>query len=111
MKLGSRDMMAHLAAQGKAGFKVDGEMSFTTVSGLWEQSQRMFVTRAEQGLEIDLGDVHRFDSAGLALLVAWSRWASRHSVPIKFIDMPNKLSAVVRANHLEGLFGIDTHDE
>jgi phospholipid transport system transporter-binding protein len=98
--------MVHLTAQGKDGFKVDGEMSFTTVPGLWKQSQRMFVTRAEQGLNIDLGSVHRFDSAGLALLVAWSRWARRHSVPIRFIDMPKKLSAVVRANHLEALFGL-----
>jgi phospholipid transport system transporter-binding protein len=83
-------------------------MSFSTVPGLWEQSQRAFVTQAGQGVEIDLGGVQVFDSAGLALLVAWVRWARRHAVPIRFIDMPKRLSAVVLANHLEGLFGLDT---
>lgn len=83
-------------------------MSFATVPSLWEQSQRRFVTQAGQGLELDLGGVQLFDSAGLALLVAWIRWARRHSVPIRFIDMPTKLKAVVSASHLENLFGLSS---
>ncbi len=96
----------HLYAAGEGRFRVSGEMSFTSVPGLWEQSRHTLEAAKTDTLEIDLAAVEAFDSAGLALLVAWIRWAHQRSKIIQFAHMPAKLSELARANRLERLFDL-----
>lgn len=98
----------HLYAAGEGRFRVSGEMSFTSVPGLWEQSRRTLEAAKTDSLEIDLAGVEAFDSAGLALLVAWIRWAHQCSKIIQFVHMPAKLGKLARANRLDRLFDLDS---
>lgn len=99
---------SYLEAAGEGRFGVSGEMSFTSVSGLWEQSQRTLMVAKTDNLEIDLAGVEGFDSAGLALLVAWIRWAHQRSKIIQFTHLPAKLDELARANRLDRLFDLDS---
>ncbi len=83
-------------------FTVEGELSFASACGLWEQSRRLFADVAGP-IDIDLGAAGRADSAGLALLVAWTRWANEHNRPIRFVNAPTQIMRLAEVNKLTRL--------
>ena len=81
-----------------------GELSFETVPEILGQTPRLFSASAEGGpIEVDLRDVSRSDSAGLALLIEWHRLACRQRRPIRFHNVPGQILAFARVSHLENL--------
>ncbi len=98
----------HLDDEGEGRYRIRGDMSFNTVPYLWQQSKRVFAGTGQNGLQINLGDVQAFDSAGLALLVAWKRWAQRHTQSFTLTQVPPKLIELAKANNLASLFGVDS---
>ncbi len=81
-----------------------GELSFETVPGILAQTPRLFSASGEgKAIEIDLQDVSRSDSAGLALLIEWHRLACRLQRPIRFHNVPGQILAFARVSHLEDL--------
>ena len=89
-------------------YRVRGDMSFETVSGLWEQSQRLFANAGRNGLQIDLGDVQVLDSSGIALLIAWKQYAQNHAQPFTLTHVPLKLVKLVKVNNLAKLFDLNS---
>lgn len=74
-------------------------MTFESVAELWRQSGDMFSDHTV--LQIDLAEVTRTDSAGLALLVEWLRAASRQGGRIEFLNLPPQMLALAEAANLE----------
>ncbi len=74
-------------------------MTFEFVTDLWRQSAEMFVDQTV--LQIDLAQVTRTDSAGLALLVEWLREASRRGGRVEFLNPPAQLLALAGAANFE----------
>ncbi len=97
---------AKLEARGEDRFAVAGDLSFATVPALWEQSRQPFATAADI-LAVDLASAGRADSAGLALLVAWTRWARESAKSIRFINMPAQIMQLVEVNKLEDLLPLE----
>ncbi|HHB13406.1 MAG TPA: STAS domain-containing protein [Chromatiales bacterium] len=95
-----------LVREGKSRFRVDGDLTFETVPLLWREAAPAFAAIAGEGLTVDLGSVGRVDSAGLALLVAWVRWAHQRGVRIRFARTPRALVALARAAGLCRLLGL-----
>jgi anti-anti-sigma factor len=100
--------VAQLETEGQGRYRIHGDMSFDTVPDLWEQSERVFADPSEDELFIDLSDVGHFDSAGLALLVAWKRRAQRRTQSFTLTQVPSKLIELAKANHLVALFGLQS---
>jgi phospholipid transport system transporter-binding protein len=94
--------------QAAGRYLVRGDMSFDTVSDLWQRSQLIFANAGHKALQIDLGGVQTFDSAGLALLVAWKRYAQSRTQSFTLIRVPHKLLEMAKANNLAALLGLDT---
>ncbi len=92
-----------LVDRGGGVFQVHSELSFSTVPELWRQSQGLFSRPDLPRIELDLSQVRFADSAGLALLVAWVRWARTHGKEIHFTQVPQALSALVEAAGLKAL--------
>jgi phospholipid transport system transporter-binding protein len=86
--------------------QVSGELTFSTVTALLEQSQPL-LNAAQGWLVMELADVSRVDSAGLALLVQWMRMAREHSVDILFRHVPEQLLAIARASDLENILPLE----
>lgn len=97
---------ARIEERGEGSFAVTGEMSFATVPGLWAQSRDAFAD-GKGALEIDLSAVERADSAGLALLVAWTREARREDKAVRYIDPPEQLLALAEASKLNSLLNLE----
>lgn len=71
---------------------VSGNLDFSTVTKLWDASS-VLLSQASS-LKFDLSKVSFVNSAGLALLLEWQRYARKHNKPISFSNMPLQLSSI-----------------
>ncbi|MFA7387206.1 MAG: STAS domain-containing protein [Thiohalobacteraceae bacterium] len=78
---------------------LSGELSFDTVVRLRAQAEPL-LDRADD-IRIDLQDIARSDSAGLALLVEWMRSAGRRGKAIEFLNIPQQMLAIARVSSLD----------
>ncbi len=85
-------------------FHVGGELTFATVKDILEPAQILFDSASE--LDIDLTDVIRSDSAGLALLINWIRTAKIDNKKIVFHNIPAQMLAIANASGLDELLPI-----
>jgi phospholipid transport system transporter-binding protein len=98
---------AGVHSSGEPGvLQVSGELSFATVNRLLEQSQPLFQT-AQGWLVMELAEVERVDSAGLALLIQWMRMARERSVDILFRHVPQQLLAIAHASDLDSILPLE----
>jgi phospholipid transport system transporter-binding protein len=88
-----------LRAEGPGRLALSGPLVFATASQLLDVSRGMFA--GSPAISIDLGEVTRVDSAGLALLLEWLRWGSAEGRTIRFKALPEKLLAIARLSGVE----------
>jgi phospholipid transport system transporter-binding protein len=86
--------------------RVSGELSYTTVSDVLLQANDIFAPVAE--LKIDLADVTRSDSAGLALMIDWMRTANTLNKKIAFYNIPAQMLAIASASGMDDLLPLQT---
>jgi phospholipid transport system transporter-binding protein len=79
--------------------RVSGALTFDTVPGLYHGSTGWFAGHGE--LVIDLAEVTRADSAGLALLIEWLRRARTAGCRLRFTGIPAQVQTLVRVNGLQ----------
>lgn len=87
-------------------FQVSGELGFNTVNAVLAESKGILFSSKGVQLELDLAEVSRADSAGLALLIEWMRMAQANSCEIKFHHLPAQLLEIARAGELEALLPV-----
>lgn len=79
--------------------RVEGALTFTTVTALLEKSRPLF-ERAGESLVVDLEGVERADSAGLAMLIEWMRLARTCGCTIAFAHLPTQMNDIALASDL-----------
>jgi phospholipid transport system transporter-binding protein len=79
---------------------VAGELTFETVPALYQDSLGWFAGTGE--LVIDLAQVTRADSAGLALLIEWLRVADKAGCRARLANIPQQVQTLIRINGLHG---------
>ena len=94
-----------LSADNNGVISVSGELTFKTANQILLEAPILFEELSH--LEIDLADVTRSDSAGLALLVDWMRYAQRGNKEIVFHHMPKQLLAIANASGLDELLPVN----
>lgn len=78
---------------------VAGALTFETVPGLYQNSARWFEGAGD--LILDLAQVERADSAGLALLIEWLRRAQAANRTLRFANIPAQVQTLIRINGLQ----------
>ena len=76
-----------------------GALTFDTVPGLYKSSDSWFADGGE--IVIDLAQVTRADSAGLALMIEWLRRARVSSGKLHFANIPAQMQTLIRVNGLQ----------
>ncbi|MDT8371606.1 MAG: STAS domain-containing protein [Gammaproteobacteria bacterium] len=94
-----------LSTDDNGAINVSGELTFNTVSQIVTVASGLFEKLSN--LEIDLVNVTRSDSAGLALLVDWVRYAKNTNKNIVFHHMPEQLLALAYASGLDELLPVN----
>ncbi len=92
---------ASITDNGQGRLAIHGDLSFTSVPAVLAQWQSLDGGRS--GLDIDLGDVQRSDSAGLALLVECLREAQQTGKNIRFFNIPAQMLDMARVSGLDEL--------
>lgn len=82
--------------------RVSGELDAKTVPQLLSDSVGLFKQAGEQ-VNIDLADVSRADSSGLALLIDWMRTARQNQQQLTFRRLPTQLLEMARVSGIEDL--------
>jgi len=83
-----------LQAAGDGRYLLQGDLGFPTVAAVLRHSEREFA--GLQRVEVDLSQLTDADSAGLALLIEWTREARAAGREIVFRGMPARLEAIAR---------------
>ena len=95
---------ARLVDEGDGKFRVVGEMSFETSPDLLETSEKLFAPHSL--IRVDLSDVTRADSAGLALMIEWITWANRTVREIRFDQIPDMIMNIARISEIEDMLKV-----
>ena len=90
-----------LTTTGPGVFAVTGPVTFTTAGVLLEAGRARFA--GQSVVAVNLKDVSRVDSAGLALLLEWLREARTDRRTMTFTALPDKLLAIARLSGVDGL--------
>lgn len=85
-------------------FELKGPLTFATVPQLIERGAAWREAGLSEEITIDLGQVSRADSAGLALMVEWQRLARENQHTLRFVNIPEQLRRLIRVSALENLF-------
>jgi len=96
---------AELKQVDEGRYRLTGQLTFDTVPAVLDDSEDLF-ENSVSSLEMDLQDVDRADSAGLALLMEWTRLARARSIDIRFVNIPEQMAAVARLTHLDSILAI-----
>lgn len=81
-------------------FCVEGVLNFHTVAALRDCGNDI-IAQQSQDITFDLKLVTRSDSAGLALLAAWVRYANQQSKSLRFMNIPNQMLDVAKLSNLD----------
>ena len=84
--------------------EIRGPLTFATVPYLFGQSAAWRKAHDSATVTIDLSQVSKADSAGLALMVEWQRLARDGQQPLRFVHIPEQLRRLIRVSGLEKLF-------
>lgn len=90
-----------LTETGEGAFALSGAMGFKTADQILRDSERLFEEHTR--IEVDLAGVTQTDSAGLALLLEWITWANHTVREIRFLNTPDKITAIARTTEVDGL--------
>lgn len=81
-----------------------GQLTFDTVKTLWEESQP--VLEKLSSIEVDLMNVTRGDSAGLALLIEWYYYAKQQGKSIIFKNLPTQLFNMAKISGVDQILSL-----
>jgi phospholipid transport system transporter-binding protein len=95
---------AKLIKQTNGDIAVSGDLSFDTANSILVEARTLLEQSPE--LVMDLANVTRSDSAGLALLIEWTRFAKNKSKTIVFKNLPSQMLALASASGLDQLLPI-----
>lgn len=86
---------------GDGRFELSGEMSFQTANEILKSSARIF--EGYDSLELDMTNVGKADSAGLALLIEWRARSRQRAAKIQYIGVPASLLAIATTCEVDDL--------
>jgi phospholipid transport system transporter-binding protein len=86
-----------------------GDLTFATVRALSQQGDAV-LKAGNPPARIDLRDVRRVDSSGLALLLEWQSRARAAGGSIAIVNAPNDLARLARLCEAEGLLQMSNQE-
>ncbi|TAL47083.1 MAG: STAS domain-containing protein [Methylovulum sp.] len=85
--------------EGAGCFSVGGDLTFLTI-GKDTVKSLAFLSSAKE-ITVDLSGVSNTDSAGLALMIEWIRYARGKRTPLRFKKIPKQLLNLAKLSGLD----------
>ena len=90
---------AQIKSLGEGRMQLSGVLDLDSVPELLSAIEAL--TYDASAVAVDLREVERADSAGVALLVAWMRSARQAQRDIRFLNMPSQMLNIARVSGLD----------
>ena len=87
-----------IIAISNANYQIKGELSFHTINKLTLKALKFHKNTA--AISIDLQKISKIDSAGLALLIEWIKFAQAQQTELQFTNIPSQLTALANLSYL-----------
>jgi phospholipid transport system transporter-binding protein len=87
------------------GWALAGELSFASVPGLLDKSQRELDFSTD--LHLNLSGIEHADSAGLALLLEWLDLSRKAGGTLSLSQLPEALLDIARVSNVETLLPLE----
>ncbi|BCG63077.1 MAG: phospholipid transport system transporter-binding protein [Methyloprofundus sp.] len=87
-----------IIAISNANYQIKGELSFHTINKLTLKALKLHKNTA--AISIDLQKISKIDSAGLALLIEWIKFAGAQQTELQFTNIPSQLTALANLSYL-----------
>ena len=84
--------------------QVSGELSFSSVLAIRDAGIH-YINQVTEPV-FNCNKVTKADSAGVALLIDWWRYATLAKKEICFIHLPNRMIALIKVGNLEDILGV-----
>jgi phospholipid transport system transporter-binding protein len=84
-------------------FVIAGELNFTTVVALWDASLPLLKDAPQ--LNFDFTSVRNCNSAGIALMLEWVKYAKQHHKTIRFNNLPKQLKSIINVAGITAILG------
>lgn len=78
---------------------IQGSLNFSTVSDLYQKSLP-YLSKLNS-ITVDFTDVKTSNSAGLALMIEWIKYANHQQKKIKFLHVSEELLAIAKVTALD----------
>lgn len=92
---------AQIKSLGEGRMQLSGVLDLDSVSALLSAIEAL--TYDVPAVAVDLRDVERADSAGVAVLIAWMRSARQAQRDIRFLNMPSQMLNIARVSGLDAI--------
>jgi phospholipid transport system transporter-binding protein len=79
---------------------VSSALTFETARRVCEAGVECFVRDGSPTIAVDCSAVPNADSAGLAVLIEWRRWAHQRGRHLQFINLPGQISAIAHLSEV-----------
>lgn len=101
MRARAQARSGRLEPDGAGRYRLCGALRLETAAGVLALGEAAFAGQA--AVEVDLTGVADADSAGLAVLIEWTRQARQQRRKIAFSGMPPRLAGMARISGVAGL--------
>lgn len=98
--------VAHIVAD-NGRLVVSGQLNFATAKKLWNASLPLLAMHNE--LHFDLAKVLSSNSAGVALLIEWIKYAKQHQKMITFERIPAQLQSIAAVSGVTAILTATNH--
>lgn len=95
-------MAARLVALEPGCWRVEGSIDYYAVLDLRNEGEQV-MDEGEGPFRFDFEGVSKVNTAGLALLLCWRRWAAAHQASLTLVNLPAELHSIARISDLEEL--------
>lgn len=92
----------HIQGNEETGYDLSGSLTYATVPDLFRQTPPTI----SSSTSLDLSSVERVDSAGLALLIEWSRLAKASNKELVLKNVPASLKSLIDISGLGEVLSI-----
>jgi phospholipid transport system transporter-binding protein len=94
-----------ISPAGKAAWRLDGALDFTSVAEVWPQIE----DRLEPGgqVKLSLAGVDRTNSAGLVMLIEALDVAAQRDCRLQLADLPAELVDLARMSGCDSMLGLE----
>jgi phospholipid transport system transporter-binding protein len=82
---------------------VSSALNFDTASRICDAGIECFTRDGSPVLVVDCAQVPNADSAGLAVLIEWRRWAHQRGHHLKFVNLPAQICAIAQLSEITEL--------